>query len=220
MSIYHFNNLYKLKNTPLMKTSAILFSVLLFFSACNNNGQDKKQAAFADDHGNSLRAHETESIEHSYEHLGRIIGTVKFSIPDTAFDSGYKPWIELENPGPDIARLTDADQVLISAPEVTVVIDYPLKKEFLFKLSSNGEFTKGQLAQLISDQYKKIYQAEEKSATIKTIPPKKRKGLANRNETNGEYGIWGHDLSDLVLSAIQIHQQPNGEIILSLEVES
>ncbi|MBO9659936.1 MAG: hypothetical protein J7527_14045, partial [Chitinophagaceae bacterium] len=124
------------------------------------------------------------------------------------------------DPSPDLARLPDADQVLISAPEVSVVIDYPLKNEFVFKLRSTGDLTKGELAQLISDQYQQIYEEEEKSATIKTIPQTQRKPLYNRNETNGKYGIWGHDLSDLVLSGIRIHQQSNGEIILSLEIES
>ncbi len=209
-------NIYSLP----MRTFSILLSILLVISACSNNDQREKQAASAEDYSNAIRAHETESMEHTYAHLGKVIGTVRFSVPDTSFESGYRPWIELSNPGPDLASLSDADQVLISAPEISVVIDYPLKNEFVFRLRSAGEFTKGKLAQMISDQYQQIYAEEEKSATIKTIPRKQRKVLYNRNETNGKYGIWGHDLSDLVLSGIRIHQQSNGEIILSLDIES
>jgi hypothetical protein len=157
---------------------------------------------------------------HGYEHLGRIIGTIDFSIPDTSFESGYQVSISLDDPDPDLARLPDADQLLIAAPEVSVAISYPLKKEFIFKLKSNGEFTKGKLVQLISELYHRIYEMEERAASAKTIPPKKRKGVHNRNDTNGDFGIWGHDLSDLVLSGIRIHQKADGEIILSLDVES
>lgn len=174
----------------------------------------------ADDYATWLRAEESRSIDHGHSHLGEIIDRVDFAIPDTSFEGGIKPWVELSDPTADLAKLADTDTLLIAAPEIFVAIDYPLKKEFLFRLHSNNGFTKKKLVQLISDQYHWIYQAEEKSATIKTIPPDKRIGLANRNVTNGDFGIWGHDLSDLVLSGIRIHRNANNEIILSLELES
>ncbi|MCG2616043.1 hypothetical protein LZZ85_17235 [Terrimonas sp. NA20] len=209
-----------------MRSILLLVCLVMLFSRCADSNSRKKEPPVETDsiasaaYGKFLEAKEGEAVSHEYDHLGKIMGVVEFSIPDTSFENGYQQWISLENPGPDLARLPDAGELLISAPEIRVAIEYPLKDEFIFTLKSNGAFTKGQLVQLISDQYHKIYKTEERSASVKTIPPKQRRGLYNRNETNGDFGIWGHDLSDLVLSRIRIHQSADGEIILSLDIES
>jgi hypothetical protein len=44
--------------------------------------------------------------------------------------------------------------------------------------------------------------------------------MYNRNETNGKYGIWGHDIADLDISGISVYKTKNGEIILTLNIES
>ena len=64
-----------------------------------------------------------------------------------------------------------------------------------------------------------MYIDEENTATIKTLPMKDRK-IMNRNETNGKYGIWGHDLSDLVLTSIKVYKNRKGQIYLTLEIDS
>lgn len=76
------------------------------------------------------------------------------------------------------------------------------------------------MLQVISKKYHEIYIEEEASATTKTIPVEKREGLINRNETNGKYGIWGHDLSDLDLSSVEVYQNSEKKIYLVLSVES
>ena len=47
----------------------------------------------------------------------------------------------------------------------------------------------------ISEEYHKIYEIEEKSATIKTIPGDTRTKVYNRNPTIGNFGIWGMTLA-------------------------
>ncbi len=84
-------------------------------------------------------------------------------------------------------------------------ITYPLKvivEKELKNINSIGE-----LLWEISQTYKKIYDEENKSTTISPgyIP-----GMMNRNKTNGKYGIWGHDLGDLVFEGIEIYD--NGTI--------
>ncbi|WP_300027237.1 hypothetical protein [uncultured Maribacter sp.] len=81
-------------------------------------------------------------------------------------------------------------------------------------------FTRKELAQKISIEYNRIYEEEEDSANTKTTPLEKRQGLINRNKTDGKYGIWGHDIDDLDLSAIILSKMPNGELKLELIVES
>lgn len=68
--------------------------------------------------------------------------------------------------------------------------------------------------------YYKMYEEEEATATIKTIPLEKRTTMYNRNETNGKYGIWGHDIADLVLSEIHIYEDADKKLLLALIIES
>jgi len=72
----------------------------------------------------------------------------------------------------------------------------------------------------ISKKYHEIYDEEERTAATKTIPMAQRKTLANRNETDGKYGIWGHDLSDLMLDTIDVYKNDKGKIFLQLSIES
>ena len=99
------------------------------------------------------------------------------------------------------------------------MIDYPFRKEFRFDAESKNGFTRAQLLRDISSAYYKIYKEEEQTATTKTIPAEKRTTTYNRNQTNGIYGIWGHDIADLVLAEILVCKDSSGKIILSLNIE-
>ena len=116
--------------------------------------------------------------------------------------------------------MIDKDEVVISDNKVILIIDYPLTKEARFELTSNNGFTREQLVKQISEKYHQIYQEEETTATTKTIPADKRTTLYNRNQTDGKHGIWGHDLADLALDHILVYKSPNGDILLSLDIDS
>jgi hypothetical protein len=130
------------------------------------------------------------------------------------------PWASIEKPEADIPKLMDRESVIISEPKITILIDYPLTHEHRFILESKTGFTRAELLRAISEEYFKIFEIEEKSATIKTIPVAKRTKLYNRNQTNGKFGIWGHDIGDLVLSEVLVYKTPDGEILLSLNIQS
>jgi len=138
------------------------------------------------------------------------------------FEGEIMPWISIKNPEKYIANLIDKENVIIKQNSAILIIDYPLKKpvEIEIKSASLKGFNKKELVQIISSEYKRIYEEEEKSTSIKTIPLKERKGVINRNKTNGKYGIWGHDIDDLDLSAIIIRKTENGKIVIELYVES
>jgi len=87
-----------------------------------------------------------------------------------------------------------------------LIIDYPLKKPF--KKIIKGPKTLQQMVDIIVLEYRNIYEIERKTSTLKEESIKSRtKGkspVINRAETNGKYGIWGHDLGDLDLHSIYI----------------
>ena len=138
------------------------------------------------------------------------------------FEDGIIPWISIKNPESEINNLIGKDEIVIDKSNVTLIIDYPLNNPVEIKIKSDNSngFTRKELAQKISAEYNRIYKEEEESAITKTTPIDERQGLINRNQTDGKYGIWGHDIDDLDLSAIILRKAENGVVKLELIVES
>jgi len=138
------------------------------------------------------------------------------------FEDGFIPWISIKNPDEHISNLSGKDEIVLSSKKAILLVEYPLNNPFAFEIKSENSkgFTRGELVLAISKLYNRIYQEEEESANIKTVPLEERKGLINRNETDGKYGIWGHDIDDLDLSGIVIHKGENGVPKLELLIES
>jgi len=137
------------------------------------------------------------------------------------FDGGIMPWISIKNPENFLEDLIGKEEIVIKENVATLIIDYPLSKPLNIEIKSKNSkgFSKQELVKIISREYKRIYKEEDNSAKNKVIPKDARKGLINRNTTNGKYGIWGHDIDDLDLSAVMIKYK-GGKVFLELIVES
>lgn len=138
------------------------------------------------------------------------------------FEDGIIPWISIKEPDKEIENLLGKDDIVLKCDSAVLLIDYPLNNpvEIIIKPLTKQGFTKKELILAISKEYHKIYNDEEETTKTKTIPLNEREGLINRNQTDGIYGIYGHDIDDLDLSAIIIHTNQNGIIKLELAVES
>lgn len=168
---------------------------------------------------------ETTSYERFVDSLGEYAYSVSFEVKAEAedlevFEDGIVPWVSIEDPGKDMDRLVDPDQVVVSDEKVTLVIDYPVSKPVKSSLESGEGFTRRELILKISEHYHQMYKEEEETANTKTVPMEERTGLINRNQTDGKYGIWGHDLGDLDLSGIDVYKSGDGVVSLMLMVES
>lgn len=131
------------------------------------------------------------------------------------------PAINLETP--EVGRLRGADEVVVPASKLRIILDYPLTNPsslIVIPAADDKGFTRKQLVVMISEKYHAVYDEEERTATIKTTPREKRKGLINRNRTNGIHGIWGHDLGDLVLHTIVVKKAADGTTELALGIDS
>ena len=128
--------------------------------------------------------------------------------------------ISIENADQYLSQLIDADKIVLNEKKIRLIIDYPLKKPVSFDLQNDKGFTRRDLILTIQEKYKQVYKEEEESADTKPIPLEKREGLINRNETNGKYGIWGHDLIDLYLTDIEVYKDDKGEVTLVLYIDS
>ncbi|MBC3873975.1 hypothetical protein [Undibacterium flavidum] len=164
----------------------------------------------------SLSSNATESKNKVYEITFSVTAT-----PDQEkeFKDKIVPWASIKNSEVDSKRLIDSTRKVISESEATVIIDYPVRKPVNFKITSKDGFTRGDLLRRIGQIYRQMYRDEEASSTIKTVPIDKRKGLINRNATDGKYGIWGHDIDDLDISSATISCS-NGKCTIDLGIES
>lgn len=109
-------------------------------------------------------------------------------------------------------HLRDKEAPVIEASTVTLVIDYPLTKEYRETLSSEtGAFSREQLCIHIALAYENIYDEERRTSTLPEETVRERDGsvLLNRAPTNGTYGIDKHVLTDLLLHTVIYHPDKN-----------
>ena len=153
----------------------------------------------------------------------QVLTTITFQVDDPERKSeGPSPYVNLADPEKDLKQMRNAEEVVFSGTNLIVVLDYPLRKEVTFPISASSPsgFTRAELVRKVADLYKRVYDEETQTSKIAVIPLEKRKGLINRNETNGKYGIWGHDLGDLVLHTIEISRAADGTVLASLGIDS
>ena len=128
--------------------------------------------------------------------------------------------IQLHDPRSALVQLERPEEIVIPFEQAVLVIDYPLSHPASVPISAPLPlgFTRAALIQTICDEYAHIYDAEEGTASTKTIPVDERGEQAGRNRTDGAYGIWGHDLQDLVLTAAHWTRESDGTVKIQLHV--
>jgi len=98
-----------------------------------------------------------------------------------------------------------ADFLVTSNDVIEIRFVYPFSKpiytEFRNKKKGRG-FTRDRIIKLIVLSYLRFYKQEKNTSTLLIIPRAKRSQSLNRAETDGTYGIFGHDMEDLVLEAL------------------
>jgi hypothetical protein len=130
--------------------------------------------------------------------------------------------IHLNDHDKALAHLRNPEEIVIPFEHAELVIDYPLTTPAKIELDSPIAvgFTRAELIKQVVEAYQHVYEAEEETAVTKTIPVEERGPRLNRNRTDGVYGIWGHDLVDLVITAARWHRAANGTVSIELHVES
>jgi len=196
------------------KSSLITITIIIFICVSTLFGCSRDVS-----HTNEVNDEYTDSSN------GTVIANIEFQVAteDTeTFDDGIMPWIDLAEIEKELQSLKNPDDILFKNDTAYLVIDYPVNIPAKFEVHSANKqgFTRAELVKIVGNTYQTIYSEEEETAKTKTVPLEERKGLINRNETDGKYGIWGHDLSDLALSEIQVVKKADGKIYLYLNIES
>ena len=162
----------------------------------------------------------------STDELGELITLIDFRIKTNNikyYPDGYTKSIAIDHLENEIKNLLDRNEspgVFYEVRNICILYDYPLKNSCTICTHFNHSITKKDLVELISRNYHSIYQEEEESAQVKPVPPSKRILGHKRNETNGRYGIWAHDLRDLRLEECKVYRKKDGSILLTLKIQN
>ena len=107
----------------------------------------------------------------------------------------------------------DSDEVLIPARRAELCLDYPLSVTVIAPITATGGgITRTDILKAIHDAYAEIYRRED--AASRPDNPEDRGAVLNRNRTQGPFGIWGHDIGDLVVEALQVFETPQGHVVI------
>ena len=153
----------------------------------------------------------------SHARLTQTAPPVAMTVQRIAFPGGIRP----SDPERALVGLAHPDEIVIPFEHAVLVIDFPLTTPAEVAISSPFQigFTRSALVRAICDEYAHIYEAEEGTAAIKPIPVEERGEARGRNRTDGAYGIWGHDLEDLVVTAARWTRTGDGMVRIELHVE-
>lgn len=136
------------------------------------------------------------------------------------------PYVSIADPEEDIGLMRGADDHVVDAATIRVLYSYPFDTHgptpeeqeaegwiFEEKAPNGAFFTRADLARAVAARYCAIYAEEEESTKVEPgyIP-----GMLNRNRTNGRYGIWGHDIGDLLLHTVE-HDPVTGVYTLGID---
>jgi len=86
------------------------------------------------------------------------------------------------------ADLIGGNEIVAESPEIEIVFDYPLSHEVTLPFSNDGKpFTRRDFWRAVYEGYTQIYREEDE---------------AERQDFDGPYGIWGHDIGDLHIEGV------------------
>lgn len=111
-----------------------------------------------------------------------------------------------------------AKKIVIPQQTVSIQFRYPFSDTFTFEFKADTAegFTLAYLIDCICRKYKEMYDEENSAVQVSTAEERlARGGLLNREKTNGKFGIWGHDISDLYLEGIT-YNASNNTVVLSI----
>ena len=153
-----------------------------------------------------------------------LIKRMKISHPPVALMTtriGFPADLRIANPSAALAMLELRDEIVIPFSQATLLIEFPLTHPATISISSAlpQGFTRGELVQMICDEYAHVYAAEEATASNDS-EVEERAGRRERPRSDGAYGIWGHALEDLVLRSARWVKQSNGDVRVELYVDA
>lgn len=138
-------------------------------------------------------------------------------------DDLYPEWMKEDGEYDKEIEANKPNDVILPANKTYIlVIDYPLSIPAKIPLKTGKKgMTRSQFVDKVCKAYRAIYKAEDSTSSRK-VRLGKDGGSApmfNREQSDGKWGIWGHDIGDLILCAVHVRGK-NLEIGSNLQVRT
>ena len=95
-------------------------------------------------------------------------------------------------------------------------ISYPLTNPAIIKVTTNENITYAVLLYMYTKAYQYVYKMEEKVVGDPGSIP----GMLNRAKSDGQFGIWGHDIEDLVYNGFSEVEVYKNHIVCDFNCDS
>lgn len=165
---------------------------------------------------------DSTAVTTATKNKSKNLSLIRFELKPPDWDVSHGPLTAIgmtpERLRKDLPYLQKARTRVIHKRSIKVLIQYPLSHEVTVTLKAPNRkyFTLAQLIRGIAHAYQKIYREEARTSTVPEETYQKRaqrqgkkSGLINRAPTHGKYGIYGHDLGDLMLVDIAYDERSN-----------
>ena len=125
-------------------------------------------------------------------------------------DEAIKDACDIE---PLMRKALTSDDTIFAGKDISFVLNYPLTNPASFTISRPLGWRAKDVISAIANAYAEVYNTEDKTVKEHPVTPEGERGfLMNRNKTDGEYGIWGHDMADLYLEGFTIDKDGKVEV--------
>jgi hypothetical protein len=114
-------------------------------------------------------------------------------------DFDFEPCFTVSGRYSSLDDIVDGKEKLIRRATLVFEYDYPLSHTVRFARTRKNGWTRRALAKQIREDYERIYREEDEAVGRTGHIP----GMLNRDKSEGPYGIWGHDIDDLVVERVK-----------------
>jgi hypothetical protein len=151
----------------------------------------------------------TSNVPVTVSRVEEVTARIAFPVP-----------LRLDSPKHALSQLDRPDEIVIPHQYANLILTFPLSTPATLAITApiSYGFTRAELVRAICDEYDNVYDIEEATAHTKPLPPQFRDNLG-RNRTDGLYGIWGHDLSELVCTAVHWTRTADARVTIKPHVE-
>ena len=189
---------------------------------CKEGEPTEEEQKVLDEYDKWVEDNVPEGINSSHHVDGRCFVNDGIEVPQDLYkkreailDKLYEEF-EYPQPGYQEKTLEFAKEHNVDLPETlpigsTITITYPLTNAVVFE-SLYPIKTSYELIKFFVDCYNMVYFIEDQTIDYPDEPADYIPGMLNRTRTNGAFGIWGHDIGDLVLEGIILKKQPDGKV--------
>lgn len=142
-------------------------------------------------------------------------------VPEVSSRIQFPTSLRITDPSLSVSQLERPDEIVIPHQYATLVLVFPLTTPATLAITATIQdgFTRAELVRTICEEYENVYDIEEATAVNKPLSDEDIAKIG-RNRTDGLYGIWGHDRTELIMTAVHWTRSPDSRVTIRPHIEA